>query len=68
MLQVVSGLAALAFAGLMIGAITTQIVVFDGELVQIPAVFLVLVAVVAWGRRDRTAQLIALLTRTSSDR
>jgi len=58
------GLAGLAFVGLMIGAVVTQIVVFDGAFVVQPAVMLVIVAIIAWGRRGRTRELIrSVLTR-----
>jgi hypothetical protein len=58
------GLAGLAFVGLMIGAVVTQIVVFDGAFVVPPAITSVIVAIIAWGRRERTAALIAsVMTR-----
>jgi uncharacterized membrane protein YphA (DoxX/SURF4 family) len=61
LIPVLSGLAGLAFVGLMIGAVITQAVVFDGEMVALPAVVLVVVAIIAWGRRRRNADLVALL-------
>jgi uncharacterized membrane protein YphA (DoxX/SURF4 family) len=51
-----SGLAALGFVGLMIGATITEAVV--GGFVALPIVLLVLAAIVAWGRRDRTRELL----------
>lgn len=52
------GLAATAFVLLLVGAVGTQaLVVGDGVLV--PMVALVPIFVVAWGRRDRTAALLA---------
>jgi putative oxidoreductase len=50
------GLAGLAFIALMIGAVATQLFVV-GSGVANPAVMLVIVAIIAWGRRDRTAEL-----------
>ncbi|MER5884370.1 DoxX family protein [Streptomyces sp. NPDC001941] len=58
---VLSGVSALALIGLMGGALITQLTVFDGENALTPVVFAVLLAVVARVRRDRTAQLFALL-------
>jgi uncharacterized membrane protein YphA (DoxX/SURF4 family) len=57
------GLAALAFTALMIGATITQLLFFEPVTVVTPVVVLVLMAVIAWGRRDRTAALLALVTR-----
>jgi uncharacterized membrane protein YphA (DoxX/SURF4 family) len=61
LIPILSGLAGLALAGLMIGAVTTQVVVFDGEMVAFPAATLVVVAIIAWGRRRQTARLLELL-------
>lgn len=62
LIPLLSGLAALAFVGLMIGAVVTTLLVFDGEMVALPAALLVLVAIIAWARRRRTAPLIGLLS------
>ncbi|MGH3729720.1 MAG: DoxX family protein [Micromonosporaceae bacterium] len=68
-IPILSGLAALAFTGLMIGAVIMTLAVFgDPVLVTVPATVGILVAVVAWGRRDRTAQLWALVTRRRGHR
>lgn len=61
LIPILCGLASLAFVGLMIGATITQIVVFDGDMVANPVIVGVVVAVVAWGRRDRTVALFRLL-------
>jgi putative oxidoreductase len=50
------GLAALGLVGLMIGAVGTELFVLHGNPAP-PLVLLVLVAVLAWGRRHRTAAL-----------
>jgi uncharacterized membrane protein YphA (DoxX/SURF4 family) len=56
-----TGLAALCFVALMIGAVTITWVVMGGMLVAIPVTVGVLAAVLAWGRRDSTRRLIAQL-------
>ncbi|MEQ7127561.1 DoxX family protein [Actinopolymorpha sp. B11F2] len=62
MIPILSGLAALAFTGLMIGAVIMTVAVYgDLALAVIPATVGILVAIVAWGRRHRTTQLWALL-------
>ncbi|MFG2056783.1 DoxX family protein [Micromonospora sp. NPDC048930] len=57
------GLAALGLTGLLIGAVVTQLLVFEPATVITPAAYLIPIAVVAWGRRGRTVQLIRLMTR-----
>lgn len=57
-----AGLAGLAFVGLMIGAVVvTTLLSMGAHMVAPPAVVLVLAAVIAWGRRRRTAELVALV-------
>jgi uncharacterized membrane protein YphA (DoxX/SURF4 family) len=58
-----TGLAALCFVALMIGAVTATLAVGGGALALIPAVVGVLAAVVAWGRRDSTKALVELVRR-----
>jgi uncharacterized membrane protein YphA (DoxX/SURF4 family) len=53
-----TGLAATCFVALMIGAVTATLAVGGGVLAVIPATVLVLVAVLAWARRDSTRRLI----------
>ncbi len=57
------GAAALGFVGLMTGAVIITVVAVGAAAAVLPAVLLVLAAVVAYGRRDRTAALVAALTR-----
>ena len=57
-----TGLAATCFVALMIGAVTATLAVGGGVLAVIPATVLVLVAVLAWGRRDSTRRLIRDVT------
>ena len=58
-----TGLAALCFVALMIGAVTITWAIGGGVLVAIPAAVGVLAAMVAWGRRNSTRRLIAQLRR-----
>lgn len=57
------GPAALAFVGLMVGAVTVTVLHLDAADAIVPATLLVLVAILGWARRDRTAALAALLSR-----
>ena len=61
LIPLLCGLAGLAFVGLMTGAVLSTLLVFGPELVVMPAIVLVLVAIIAWGRRGRSAQLLALV-------
>lgn len=63
LIPLLCGLAGLAFVGLMIGAVITTLLMFGVELVATPTAVLVLAAIIAWGRRRRTAQLIELVRR-----
>lgn len=54
-----SGLAGSALIALMVGAVISTLLVFGPGMVALPAAVLVLVAIIAWGRRGRTAQLVA---------
>jgi uncharacterized membrane protein YphA (DoxX/SURF4 family) len=58
-IPVLTGLAATCFVALMIGAVIATLAIGGGVLAAIPAVVLVLAAVVAWGRRDSTRRLVA---------
>lgn len=59
-----TGLAALCFVALMVGAVTiTWTTAGGGALVALPATVGVVAAVVAWGRRDSTRRLVAGLRR-----
>ena len=60
---ILTGLAALCFVALMIGAVIITWAIGGGALVAIPATVGVVAAVVAWGRRDSTRRLIARLRR-----
>ncbi len=58
-----TGLAALCFVALMIGAVIITAAIGGGALVAIPATVGAVAAVVAWGRRDSTRRLVAQLRR-----
>ncbi len=57
-----AGLAGLAFVGLMIGAVVASLP-FGAAMVVVPAAVGVLAAVIAWGRRRSTVELVALVTK-----
>jgi uncharacterized membrane protein len=61
-----TGLAALCQIALMIGAVTTTLVYMDPAMAVLPAVVLVVVAVIAYGRRRSTVELIAFLRRLTA--
>jgi uncharacterized membrane protein len=63
LIPLLSGLAGLAYIGLMVGAFITQVTVMDGQNAATPIIVAVVVAVIAWGRRRNTAELFARLTR-----
>lgn len=54
----IAGLAATAFVALMIGAVAITAATLGVGMTLVPAVVLVLVAVVAWARRHETAALL----------
>ena len=58
-----SGVAALALAGLMVGAVAFTVVGLGPAQAALPAGLLVLDAVVAWVRRDRTLALLRRLRK-----
>lgn len=58
-----SGLAALGLAGVMLGAVGTELFLLERGSAVLPAILLLLAATVAWFRRDA---VIALLTRSRS--
>jgi hypothetical protein len=57
-----TGLAALAFVGLMAGAVVTEAFVTGGGVVM-PLVLLMMSAAIAWGRRASLTRLRALATQ-----
>ena len=61
-----TGLAALGQVALMIGAVTTTLVYMDPVMAVLPAVVLVVVAVIAYGRRRSTVELITFVRRLTA--
>lgn len=64
-IPLLAGVSAVAFIGLMIGAFLYQVTVFDGEYAATPVIVAVVMAVIAWGRRDSFARLAAALARSA---
>ncbi|MGW1491962.1 DoxX family protein [Streptomyces sp. NPDC002402] len=62
-IPIFSGLSALAFMGLMIGAFITQVTVFDGQYAITPVILFVIFGGIAWVRRNHTAELLALVRK-----
>ncbi len=62
-IPILSGVSALAFMGLMIGAFVTQLTVFDGQYAITPVILFLLFAGIAWVRRNHTADLVALVRK-----
>jgi uncharacterized membrane protein YphA (DoxX/SURF4 family) len=56
------GLAAAGLAAVMVGAVVTNVAIID-ENATLPAVYLVLLVVIAYRRRERTAALVARVRR-----
>ncbi|MEU6662805.1 DoxX family protein [Streptomyces sp. NPDC046821] len=63
LVPVLSGTAPVALIGLMVGAFVVQMTYFDGQNAATPLVLIVPLAVLAWRRRDRNAELVRLVTR-----
>lgn len=62
LIPVLSGLAALGLAALMVGAAVTNLFVLEAD-ATLPIVFLVVAVLIAWGRRSRVAELAGKLRR-----
>jgi uncharacterized membrane protein YphA (DoxX/SURF4 family) len=63
LIPVLSGLAGLGLTALLTGAVVIQLTMFDPATVVTPLMYMVPVAIVAWGRRRETARLVRLLSR-----
>jgi uncharacterized membrane protein YphA (DoxX/SURF4 family) len=61
LIPVLSGPAALGLAVLLVGATVTQLLVSEPATALFPIAYLVPMALVAWGRRDRTAHGMRLV-------
>ncbi len=59
-----AGLAALGLAGLMVGAVITQIFILESAALALtPAILIVVFGVIAWGRWPHTKALVGKLQR-----
>lgn len=61
-IPILSGVTALAFIGLMIGAFVYETTVIESGFWYTPIILGVVFVIIAWGRRDRTRELVARLT------
>ncbi|MET9115155.1 DoxX family protein [Streptomyces longwoodensis] len=61
LVPVLQSVAAIALSGLMMGAFVVQLTAFDGENAATPLVLIVPLALIAWARRDRNAELLRLV-------
>jgi uncharacterized membrane protein YphA (DoxX/SURF4 family) len=62
-IPLLSGIAGLVFSCLMLAAVITQFVMFDGDMIVFPGALLVVSLIIAWGRRPYNVQLWKLLRR-----
>ncbi|MFF4790968.1 DoxX family protein [Streptomyces sp. NPDC001276] len=63
LIPVLQSVSAVALSALMVGAFIVQLTAFDGQNAATPIVLIVPLAVIAWARRDRNAQLLRLVRR-----
>ncbi|MEW2486294.1 DoxX family protein [Streptomyces sp. NPDC048411] len=63
LVPLLSGVAAMAFAGLLAGASIVQLTLLDPVNAIMPALLIGLVVLIAREQRDRTARLVALIRR-----
>ncbi|MFF6823408.1 DoxX family protein [Streptomyces longwoodensis] len=61
LVPVLQSVAAIALSGLMVGAFVVQLTAFGGENAATPLVLIVPLALIAWARRDRNAELLRLV-------
>ncbi|GAA4334300.1 hypothetical protein GCM10023086_66090 [Streptomyces venetus] len=61
LIPVLQSVAAMALSALMVGAFIVQIAVFDGQYAATPLILIVPLALIAWARRGRNADLLRLL-------
>lgn len=62
-IPLLSSVAAVALSALMVGAFIVQLTLFDGQYAATPLILIVPLAVIAWARRHRTADLVRLVHR-----
>ncbi|MFI9103219.1 DoxX family protein [Streptomyces fildesensis] len=61
LIPVLSGVAATAFIGLMIGAFITNVTALDGHYAATPLILIIPFALIAWARRHHNAELVRLV-------
>ncbi|MFD9501703.1 DoxX family protein [Streptomyces sp. NPDC060035] len=61
LIPLLSGVAAMAFAGLLAGASIVQLTLLDPANAVMPALLIAVVVLIARDRRERTAELVALV-------
>ncbi|MFI0447309.1 DoxX family protein [Actinomadura sp. 6N118] len=66
LVPVLCGLAATGLSALLVGAVITQLIVDEPATALIPAAYLIPIALLAWGRRRNTEQLLRRVGRASS--
>ncbi|MFF0228092.1 DoxX family protein [Streptomyces sp. NPDC004629] len=63
LIPVLQSVAAMALGALMAGAFVVQVTIFDGENAATPLILIVPLALIAWARRGRNADLLRLVRR-----
>ena len=61
LIPVLSSVAAVALSALMVGAFVVQLTVFGGQYAATPLILMLPLTLIAWARRDRTADLVRLV-------
>lgn len=61
LIPVLSGVAATAFIGLMIGAFITNVTALDGHNAATPLILIIPFVLIAWARRHHNAELVQLV-------
>ncbi|MCD7437733.1 DoxX family protein [Streptomyces lincolnensis] len=62
-IPVLQSVAAIALSGLMVGAFVVTLTYFNGENAATPLILILLLALIAWARRDSNRRLLRLVTR-----
>ncbi|MEV7403832.1 DoxX family protein [Streptomyces sp. NPDC091267] len=65
LIPILSGVAALAFCALLAGASVVQLTLLDPPNAIMPALLIVVMALIARDRQDRTAALVAMVRRSA---
>ncbi|MFF1923374.1 DoxX family protein [Streptomyces sp. NPDC058221] len=65
LIPILSGVAAIAFCGLLAGASVVQLTLLDPPNAVMPALLIVVMVLIARNRQDRTVALVALVRRSA---